>query len=146
MYHALPYVGRLGLVFHIIKIPTSIVPWSKKFLLSNSENGSKVRKQLHGQDQNSSWKYEKLTIWYGKSWQLGTSKLDNWVPASKLDNWVSASSTALPARKFHLRQRETSLLTTYWPESTLSSWWSGGPASHHGSLSSHFQVALHLPF
>ena len=42
-------------------------------------------------------------------------------------------------------QRENSLLTSFWSESTLSSWWSGGPASRHGSLNSLFQVALYLP-
>jgi len=31
-------------------------------------------------------------------------------------------------------QRESSLLTTYWSESTLSSWWLGGPASRHWGL------------
>ena len=43
------------------------------------------------------------------------------------------------------RERECSLLTTSWSESTLQSGWLGGPASRHGSLSSLFQVALHLP-
>ena len=36
--------------------------------------------------------------------------------------------------------RESSLLTTYWSESTLSSRWFGGPASRHGSLNSFFQA------
>ena len=43
------------------------------------------------------------------------------------------------------RERENSLLTTYWSESTLSSWWLGGPASCHESLNFVFQVALYLP-
>ena len=42
-------------------------------------------------------------------------------------------------------ERESSLLTTCWSESTLSSRWFGGPASRHGSLTSVFRVALHLP-
>ena len=41
-----------------------------------------------------------------------------------------------------LRQREVSLLTTYWSGSTDVF---GGPASRHGSLNSLFQVALYLP-
>ena len=38
-----------------------------------------------------------------------------------------------------------SSLTTYWSESIISSSWLGWPASRHGSLSSLFQVVLHLP-
>ena len=41
-------------------------------------------------------------------------------------------------------QRESSLLTNFWSESASSPWWSGGPASRHGSLNCLFQVALHL--
>jgi len=37
-------------------------------------------------------------------------------------------------------QGETSPLTTYWSELTLSSRWFGGPAWLHGSLNSLFQV------
>ena len=52
---------------------------------------------------------------------------------------LRARGTPLP------RERESSLSTTYWSESTLSSWWLGGQASCHGSLNPLFQVALHLP-
>ena len=38
------------------------------------------------------------------------------------------------------RERESSVFTTYWSESTLSSKLFGGPASRHGSLNSLFQV------
>jgi hypothetical protein len=40
------------------------------------------------------------------------------------------------------RERESSLLTTYWSGSTDVF---GGPALRHGSLNSLFQVALYLP-
>jgi len=43
------------------------------------------------------------------------------------------------------RERESSLLTTYWSESTLPLKLFGGSASRHGSLNFLFQVALHLP-
>ena len=46
-------------------------------------------------------------------------------------------------RRVDLRRRESSLLTTFWSESTLSSWWLGGPALRHGSLNSLFKVAWH---
>ena len=42
-------------------------------------------------------------------------------------------------------KRESSLLTTFWSETTLSSKRFGGPASRHGSLNSLFQAAVHLP-
>jgi len=42
-------------------------------------------------------------------------------------------------------QKKTSLLTSYWSGSTSSSRFFGRPASRRGSLSSLFQVALHLP-
>ena len=44
------------------------------------------------------------------------------------------------AKRQH-RGSESSLLTTYWSESTLSSRCFGGPALRHGSLNSLFQVA-----
>ena len=44
-----------------------------------------------------------------------------------------------------LVRRMSSLLTTYWSESILSSSWFGGPTSRHKSLNSLFQVALYLP-
>ena len=48
--------------------------------------------------------------------------------------------------EIHIKvERESSVLTTYWPESTWSSRLFSGPASRHGSLNSLFQVALYLP-
>ena len=44
-----------------------------------------------------------------------------------------------------VRWIKSSLLTTYWSESTLSSWWLVGPASRNRSLNFFFQEALHLP-
>ena len=41
--------------------------------------------------------------------------------------------------------RESSLLTTCWSRSTVSSRRFGGPSSSHGNLNFLFQIALHLP-
>jgi hypothetical protein len=43
-----------------------------------------------------------------------------------------------------LRERESSLLTTYWSESISSSSSFGGPASCHGTFYSLFEVALYI--
>jgi len=72
---------------------------------------------------------------------------------SSLTNFVTSSGSWRRRRRRCGRryrgggtaERESSLSTTYWSESTLSSRWFGGPASRHGSLNSLFQVALHLP-
>ena len=43
-------------------------------------------------------------------------------------------SRAGPRLRAPANSEENSLLTTYWSESTVSSWWLSGPASRHGSL------------
>ena len=61
--------------------------------------------------------------------------------------WGLCDSTTQDLREESLRwpERESSLLTTYWSESTSSSSWFAGPASRLGSLNFLFQAALYLP-
>ena len=91
------------------------------------------------------------TLWW--SWGVAQSLMSEvpLYPEKRIVHWNVLATRKEKAQSMNManttaahqwRERESSLLSTYWSGSTDAF---GGPASRHGSLNSLFQVAVYLP-